>query len=83
MALSLGVYLLTIQALTGGPDRATVADRHAARSHSAPDPLDLPWPNGWLRAAILFCALVENTGLVFNARYLSFNSPAFVLPALA
>ena len=83
MALSLGVYLLTIQALTGGQIApplpiATLLDPTAHRTR-----FDLPWLNGWLRAAILFCALVENTGLVFNARYLSFNSQAFVLPALA
>lgn len=37
--------------------------------------------NALLRAAILFCALVAVTGLIFDARYRSFNNFAFAIPA--
>lgn len=37
--------------------------------------------HGLLRMTILFCAMVEVTGLVFDSRYRSFNNFAFAIPA--
>lgn len=83
LSLSLGCYLLTIHALAGGQGNQPLSIAHSLDFRAAKTRVDPELLNGWVRSGLLFCVLVESTGFIFNARYLSFNNFAFVLPAVA
>lgn len=83
LILSLGCYLLTIDALAGRQANRPLSIAYLIDFRAAKTRIDPELLNGWVRSGLLFCVLVESTGFIFNARYLSFNNFAFVLPAMA
>ena len=87
LSLSAGVYLLALQAIgSGATPRHLSLDgsmdflRDFLRGRSRLNPEAV---GGVLRLGVIACALVAVLGLVFDARYRSFNNFGFAIPALA
>lgn len=87
LSLSAGVYLLALQAIASGTtprhlslDGSMDFLRDFLRGRSRLNPEAV---GGVLRLGVIACALIGVLGLVFDARYRSFNNFGFAIPALA
>lgn len=83
LLLSGACYVLTVRAIATGQNRpleslSTLLETPIRRAPLTPARLTTH-----VRTGLLLCSVAETLGLVFDARYRSFNNFAFILPALA
>lgn len=81
ISLSAAAYFFCIQAIAAQRRIAPAPIAESLSFIAKPSGFQAMHGHGLLRLAILFCAMVEVTGLVFDSRYRSFNTFAFALPA--
>lgn len=84
LTLSLICYLLVIHAIASGVrERPASISRSLSTRIGGKNFFTLPLFNGQVQTGLLLCAFAETLGLIFDARYRSFNNSAFLVPALA
>lgn len=82
LGLATAAYFVCIQAISTRRALGFTPLGQTLSTAIKPSATASPRTQGLLRAGVMFCAMIEVTGLVFDARYRSFNTFAFVIPAL-